>query len=236
MARTPYLTDLSDGERAIIAPVFPQPVKLGRPRTHSLREITNAIFYLLQTGCQWRHLPHEFLPWQTVYSYFRTWCLSGLWGRLKTYCANKCDSSKDATPNPVQGASIANQSKPPVLAAHAAMMAASASVDVNGISSSIRTAWCDKAWYIRPVSKIVQLCRSSSPTLTRSFRHFSTCGWIRDTAVPARPGSKTSWVDSHRCTASAQPRGTATRTGFRGVLPRRWVVERAIAWLGQIAA
>lgn len=72
MNRTPYPSDLSDAEWLLIEPLFPQPTKLGRPRTHPLREIVNAIFYVLRTGCQWRFLPHEFPSWQTTYSYFRT--------------------------------------------------------------------------------------------------------------------------------------------------------------------
>jgi Putative transposase of IS4/5 family (DUF4096) len=44
----------------------PEPGKGGRPRIHSLREIVNAIFYLVRSGCAWRLLPREFPPWQTV--------------------------------------------------------------------------------------------------------------------------------------------------------------------------
>jgi transposase len=51
----------------------------GLPAT---REITDAIFYVLRSGCAWRLLPHEFPPWKTVYHYFRAWRLSGLWERM----------------------------------------------------------------------------------------------------------------------------------------------------------
>src|SRR4051812_37389868 len=54
----------------------------GRPRTHSLREILNAIFYLLKSGCQWRLLPHDFPRWPTVYHYFRKWRIDGTWERI----------------------------------------------------------------------------------------------------------------------------------------------------------
>src|SRR5919112_5861584 len=54
-------------------PHLPAPKGYGRPRTHDLREILNAIFYLLKSGCQWRLLPHDFPRWPTVYHYFRTW-------------------------------------------------------------------------------------------------------------------------------------------------------------------
>jgi len=58
--RRPYPTDLSDAEWNHIEPHMPAPKGHGRPRTHTLREILNAIFYLLKSGCQWRLLPHDF--------------------------------------------------------------------------------------------------------------------------------------------------------------------------------
>lgn len=44
----------------------------------------NAIFYLDRTGSQWRALPHDFPPWSTVWSYFRTWRNDGTWKRIHT--------------------------------------------------------------------------------------------------------------------------------------------------------
>jgi hypothetical protein len=58
--RKPYPTDLSDAEWNYVEPHMPAPKGHGRPRTHSLREILNAVFYLLKSGCQWRLLPHDF--------------------------------------------------------------------------------------------------------------------------------------------------------------------------------
>ena len=63
-------------------PHLPAPKGLGRPRTHSLREILNAVFYLLKSGCQWRLLPHDFPRWPTVYHYFRRWRMDGTWERV----------------------------------------------------------------------------------------------------------------------------------------------------------
>ena len=58
--RKPYPTHLSDAEWNYIEPHMPAPKGYGRRRTHSLREILNAIFYLLKSGCQWRLLPQDF--------------------------------------------------------------------------------------------------------------------------------------------------------------------------------
>jgi putative transposase len=80
--RKPYPTDLSDAEWNRIEPHMPASKGHGRPRTHSLREILDAIFYVLRSGCQWRLLPHDFPRWPTVYHYFRKWRMDGTWERV----------------------------------------------------------------------------------------------------------------------------------------------------------
>jgi putative transposase len=82
--RKPYPTDLSDAEWSYIAAHMPAPKGLGRPRTHDLREILNAIFYLLKSGCQWRLLAHDFPRCPTVYHYFSTWRIEKALGRVST--------------------------------------------------------------------------------------------------------------------------------------------------------
>jgi putative transposase len=82
MNRKAYDTDVSDVEWAIIEPFIPAAQPSGRPRFRNMREMINAIFYLQRAGCAWRLLPHEFPPWQTVYYYFRTWRLAGVWETL----------------------------------------------------------------------------------------------------------------------------------------------------------
>ena len=66
-----YATDLTDAEFALVAPHLPAPSRLGRPREVDLREVLDAILYLLRTGCPWRFLPKEFPPKSTVFGYFR---------------------------------------------------------------------------------------------------------------------------------------------------------------------
>src|SRR5215216_3137710 len=81
MRRT-YPTDLSDAEWGCLEPHLPAPKATGRPRVYPLREIINAIFYLLRSGCSWRLLPHDFPPWRSVYHCFRQFRLDGTWERL----------------------------------------------------------------------------------------------------------------------------------------------------------
>lgn len=79
MKRKPYNTDVSDVEWAIIKPLIPGVQPGGRPRFRNPREIVNAIKNIQRAGCAWRLLPHECPPWQTVYYYFRTWQIAGVW-------------------------------------------------------------------------------------------------------------------------------------------------------------
>src|SRR3712207_4836044 len=82
MRRRAYQSDLSDAEWALIEPHIPVPRPGGRPRLHPLREILDAVFYVVRGGCPWRLLPHDFPPWKTVYHYFRLWRIDGTWERL----------------------------------------------------------------------------------------------------------------------------------------------------------
>ena len=82
MNRESYPTDLTDSEWKIAQPYIPSAKTGGRPRQTDMREVLNAIFYLLRTGCAWRLLPHDFPPWGTVYTYFRQWKKDGTWKRL----------------------------------------------------------------------------------------------------------------------------------------------------------
>ena len=68
----------------MIKPFLPTAKKRGRPRTVDLREVLNAIFYLLHTGCQWDYLPHDFPPHDTVYGYFQQWKRDGTWEKLNS--------------------------------------------------------------------------------------------------------------------------------------------------------
>jgi len=77
-----YPTDLSDAEWRILEPLIPTVKPGGRPPKWTRRQILDAMFYLVRSGCQWRLLPREFPPWKTVYHYFRLWRIDGTWERL----------------------------------------------------------------------------------------------------------------------------------------------------------
>ena len=82
MDRLPYPSDLTDAEWDSIKEILPLVSKIGSPRIVDLREVINAIFYLVDNGIKWRAMPHDYPPWSTVYTYFRRWTRNGLWLKI----------------------------------------------------------------------------------------------------------------------------------------------------------
>ena len=77
-----FETDVTDAEWALIEPLLPPPSRLGRRRRTDLREVFNAIQFMLGTGCQWRAIPFCFPPFTTVQNYFYAWRDDGTLERL----------------------------------------------------------------------------------------------------------------------------------------------------------
>ena len=102
--RKAYQSDLKEQEWAILEPLLPKASSVGtrgRPQEWPIREIINAILYLLRTGCQWRMLPHDFPPHATVYYHYRKWRQNGLWEEInqKLREAIRIEMGKEATPS-----------------------------------------------------------------------------------------------------------------------------------------
>jgi putative transposase len=101
--RKTYPTDLSDAEWNYLEPHMPAPKGFGRPRVHDLREILNAVFYVLKSGCQWRLLPHDFPRWAPVYHYFRKWRIDGTWERINRAIRERLRVRLKRDPQPSAG-------------------------------------------------------------------------------------------------------------------------------------
>ena len=63
----------------IIKDFFKKRDNRGATPTHDRRGIVNGIFYVIKTGCQWRMMPKEFAPWETIYSCYQDWNSNGVW-------------------------------------------------------------------------------------------------------------------------------------------------------------
>lgn len=82
MNRKPYPSDLTDEQWLLLKDWLPDAKPGGRPRATDLREVVNALLYLVRNGCTWRSLPHDLPPWRTVYGYLRAWMDNGTWDQL----------------------------------------------------------------------------------------------------------------------------------------------------------
>lgn len=93
---------LSDDQYRLIEPLLPAAKPGGRPRTTDLRRLLDGLFYVVRTGCQWRHLPPPpaFPPWQTVYRYFRAFLDDGVWESLRHHLVVMLREQEGRAPTP----------------------------------------------------------------------------------------------------------------------------------------
>ena len=89
LERQSYPTDLTDSQWAIIAPLFV-----------GMRELLNAVLYVVDSGCKWRQLPHDFPKWQTVYSFFRRSIEKNLWDKILEHLVKVTRKKAERNPNP----------------------------------------------------------------------------------------------------------------------------------------
>lgn len=94
--RQGYPTDLTDKQWAVIEPLF-----VGmRNRKYEKRELVNAVLYLIDNGCKWRSLPHDFPNWKTVYSFFSRANKKGLWNKILEQVVKITRLNAGRNPNP----------------------------------------------------------------------------------------------------------------------------------------
>lgn len=99
-----YPTDLKKSQWELLSPYLvkplPEKARRGRPAKQDFRREVDAILYVVKTGCQWRMLPNEFPPWQSVYGYFRRWRTDGSWDRVMHALRERarCQAGRDMEP------------------------------------------------------------------------------------------------------------------------------------------
>lgn len=227
MNRKAYRTDLTDEQWILLKPMLPPSAPRGRKRKVDLREVLNAIFYLVLTGCQWRNLPHEFPAWQTVYGYFRSFKKTGLLEQINQRLRERLRQAEGRKRTP-SAAIIDSQTVKTT--EQGGERGFDAGKKTNGRKRHILVDTIGLLLMVVVHSAGIQDRDSAKLVLSKIKGQFSRLKLIW--ADAAYGGQLIKWVEEQlRCVLEIIRRRDDI-AGFE-VLPRRWVVERTLAWISR---
>ena len=225
MTSTKYPTDLTDAQWDKLLPYLPEPSPIGRPPKWEMRSIINAIFYIVKSGCQWRMLPHQMPPWQTVYSHFRKWKTLGTWVMIHQALHEqiRCDIGKAPSPTV---AIIDSQSVKTTELANSRGF--DAHKKVKGRKRHIVTDTIGIPLGVKVTDANVSDNRVAIELLKEVFSWQITIQLV--CADAGYRGELGDWLYlTHQCQLDIAP--SLGQSGFV-VVPLRWIVERTFSWFG----
>jgi transposase len=226
-------SSMTDAQWQLLEPLLPPPGNLGgrggRPEKHDRRRVLDAIFYVVRGGIAWAALPAEFPPVKTVYGIFRRWSRAGVWAQLHDALRDRARvrAGRRAQPTAavIDSASIRGADTVP-----ARSRGYDAGKRVNGRKRHLAV---DTGGLLLAV--VVTIAgiqdRDGACRLLAALRaKFSTIALVW--ADGAYAGRLVDWAKTVLTFAVTIVKRTDDMAGFQ-VIPRRWVVERTLAWISK---
>ncbi len=219
-----YPSDLTDGEWQLLAPLLPAPAETGRRRSWPMRELMNALFFVLRGGCPWRMLPEHFPPHQTAYRWFIRFRDDGTWENLNHHLVmlDRERVGREASPS---AAIIDSQSVKTTEAG--GPRGYDAGKKINGRKREAMVDTDGRGLILQVHAASVQDRDGAIPLLQASRPLYP---FIERVFADGAYGAER--VANATRIIVEIVRKQAGQIGF-AVHPRRWVVERFLAWLGR---
>jgi transposase len=221
-----YPSDTSDEQWVLIEPLLPAVRSGGRPEKHPRRDLVDAILYVVRAGCAWRALPADFPPWQTVYWYFNRWEQDRVTEKILPIVREQLRTAEGRNPEPSAGI-IDSQSVKGADTVGRQSRGYDAGKKINGRKRFIVTDTlgllltvmvCPAGRQDRDGAKTVLLWTYLATGVRFVFADGGFAGRLLD------------WAQTFLRTRIEVVRKPPGQRGFV-VIPRRWAVERSLAWL-----
>lgn len=220
-----YSTSLTDNQWQVIKKIInPQE----RSRKHTLRNIMDAILYINKTGCQWRLLPNEFGPWQTVYYYFRKWKLEGVFEDLMTTLHSQVRKLAGRKESPSMGI-IDSRSVKTSHHVEPSTKGIDGNKKIKGRKEHIVVDTLGLPMAVAVHEANLHDSKGAPKVIERLENKFPRL--VKILADGGYRGNLADWVtEKFGWSVEVVLRSEECPTKFP-VLPKRWIVERSFAWL-----
>ena len=226
-----YPSDTTDAQWAVIDALLPDPAWLGgqggRREVHCRRVIVDAIFYLVDNGVKWRALPVDFPPWSTVYNYFAAWEAAGITQDVLDALRDRVRLAEGRVAAP-SAAIIDSQSVKAAETVARASRGFDAGKKINGRKRHIAVDTLGLLLVVMVTAACVQDRDGARPLLQQIAMSYQRVRLIW--ADGGYAGKLVDWTREALRIVLQIVKRSDDMTGFV-VLPRRWVVERTLAWI-----